>query len=118
VPRNFLTGPAYINTNFELGRYFPLNNLRQGMKLYFRAEALNVFNTPNLTTVPSNTFSCSNSAISNTSAGLQPCTGTSNGTANVIAQGGTFGQILSTAGTNGTTSSNGRKMQFSLTLYY
>jgi hypothetical protein len=121
-PRNFLTGPAYINTNFSLGRSFPLKNIRDGMKLQFRAEALNVFNTPNLANPASNsasrTFSCSNSAITSANGVPTACTGTTGGTPNVIAQGGTFGIIPSTYGTNGTTSSNGRKMQFSLTLYY
>jgi hypothetical protein len=116
VPRNAFEGPAYINTNFELGRFFPLENIRKDMKLQARVEALNVFNTPNLKNPPSATFSCSNSNIS--VSGPAACTGTSNGTPNTIATGGTFGQILSTYGTNGTTSSNGRKMQFSLTLYY
>ena len=84
------------------------------MKFQFRAEALNVFNTPNLAQ-PNSQFSCSNSSIS--IAGPASCTGTSNGTPNTISN-RLFGQVQSTYGTNGFTQSNGRKMQFSLTLYY
>jgi hypothetical protein len=105
VPRNFLTGPAYINTNFAVGRIFPMEHYRQGMKMQFRAEALNVFNTPNLG-MPAHTYSCS-SANTYLKACSLPSTPNS-----------TIGVIQSTYGTNGTTSSNGRKMQFSLTLYY
>jgi hypothetical protein len=120
VHRNSFTGPAYINTNFALGRDFPMNHLRTGMRLNFRAEALNVFNTPNLLNFSGTnaTFSCSHSTISNTAVGPAPCI-QSNATTNyTIAQGGYFGQVLATYGTNGSTQSNGRKMQFALTLYY
>jgi hypothetical protein len=116
--RNSFTGPAFINTNMSLGRYFPLDSLRQGMKLYFRADAFNVFNTPNLGAIATG-WGCSLGTGLSTPT-LQPClTGTNNGgtgTANSVTSG--FGTVQATAGTNGTTSSNGRKMTFSLTLYY
>jgi len=114
VRRNSFRGPGYIMTNMGLGRSFPLQDIRQGMRLQFRAEALNVFNTPNLGKVNA-TFSCSNSQISYTS--LSPCTGVTSGTTNSLS-GKLQGTINSTYGTNASTSSNGRKMQFSLTLYY
>ncbi|HEY0308763.1 MAG TPA: carboxypeptidase regulatory-like domain-containing protein [Acidobacteriaceae bacterium] len=110
VRRNNFRGPGYIMTNMGLGRAFPLRQVRQDMRLQFRAEALNIFNTPNLAKV-GGTFSCSSSQISYT--GLAPCSG---GTTYMNSK--TFGQIVSTYGTNASTSSNGRKMQFSLTLYY
>lgn len=116
--RNSFTGPAFINTNMSVGRYFPLDGLRQGMKLYFRADAFNVFNTPNLGSIATS-WGCSLGTRLSAST-LQPClTGNQNGgsgTANSITTG--FGTVQSTTGTNGTTSSNGRKMTFSLTLYY
>jgi len=114
VHRNSFVGPGYINTNLSLGRSFSLRDLRQGTRLDFRAEALNAFNTPNLGQ-PSAKFSCSHTTISDDVGYLAPCSASQGYT---IAQGGTFGQVLSTYGTNGSTSSNGRKMQFSLTLYY
>jgi len=114
VPRNAFTGPAYINTNLSLARFFPMDKYRQGMKLEFRAEALNAFNTPNLN-LPYATFSCSNSGISN--GGLAPCAIGANAASGYTVN-SSFGVVQSTYGTNGNTSSNGRKMQFSLTLYY
>jgi len=115
VPRNAFTGPAFINTNFSLGRFFPLDKYRQGMKLQFRAEALNVFNMPNLGP-PGTVFSCSQSSISN--AGLAPCAIGVNASQPYTINSVGFGTVQSTYGTNGGTESNGRKMQFSLTLYY
>jgi hypothetical protein len=114
VRRNNFRGPGYIMTNMGLGRAFPLRQIRQDMRLQFRAEALNVFNTPNLAQ-PGGGFSCSNSSIS--SGGLSPCAiGKNLGVYNLTSK--TFGVVGSTYGTNASTSSNGRKMQFSLTLYY
>ncbi len=103
----------------SVGRYFPLDNVRKGMKLYFKADAFNVFNTPNLGFVNTG-WSCSAGANISVNA-LEPCTsggangGSSTGV-NSIASG--FGTVLATTGVNNTTSSNGRKMTFSMTLYY
>ena len=123
VSRNSFVGPGYIMTNMTVGRDFPLANLREGMRLNIRAEAFNVFNTPNLNN-PYATFSCSTTT---TYSSLTPFTPTScpgapsagtYGTINPATQKSEFGQILSTYGNNANTSTNGRKMQFSLTIYY
>jgi hypothetical protein len=91
--RNSLRGPAFISTNFAVGRLFPLP--REGATLGFKAEAYNVFNTPNLANPAS--------VLSNS---------TSNSTIN------TFGVVLATVGTNGNVGTNGRRMQLSLVLRY
>ncbi len=93
VGRNSLRGPAFIATSMAVGRIFPLP--REGASLEFKADAFNVFNTPNLANPAS---SLSNS--------------TSNSTIN------TFGVVLATVGTNGNVGTNGRRMQFSLVLRY
>ena len=131
VGRNSMVGPAYILTDMTLGRDFPLASVREGMRLNFRAEAFNVFNTPNLAN-PNASFSCSSTSISTyTQPGVscnsptQPATG-----AAVVSTPGQFGGILpglgvtqfgrvrSTYGNNANTSTNGRKFQFELTLFY
>ena len=84
---------AFISTNFAVGRLFPLP--REGATLGFKAEAYNVFNTPNLANPAS--------VLSNS---------TSNSTIN------TFGVVLATVGTNGNVGTNGRRMQLSLVLRY
>jgi hypothetical protein len=137
VGRNSFIGPGYILTNFALGRDFPLENVRDGMRFNFRAEAFNVFNTPNLAN-PNSNFSCSTTSISSSAVpgtagfGLPgvPCDSTVSITGAPVSSPGTFGglipgtqtsqfaQVRSTYGNNGNTSTNGRKMQFSLTLYY
>ena len=93
VGRNSLRGPAFIATSMAVGRLFPLP--REGATLEFKADAFNVFNTPNLANPAS---SLSNS--------------TSNSTIN------TFGVVLATVGTNGNVGTNGRRMQLSLVLRY
>ncbi len=120
VSRNAFTGPGYIMTNMTLGRDFPFAAIREGMKLNVRAEAFNVFNTPNLAN-PSAQFSCSTTSMSTavpyvplscpaaggSYTGLNPATGLTN-----------FGQILSTYGNNANTSTNGRKVQFAATVSF
>lgn len=93
VGRNSLRGPGFIATNMAIGRIFPL--WEKGTSLEFKADAFNVFNTPNLAN-PSATLSNSpsNAAIGN------------------------FGVILATVGTNGNVGTNGRRMQMSLVLRY
>jgi hypothetical protein len=121
VSRNAFIGPGYIMTDMALAREFPLANLRRGMRLNVRAEAFNVFNTPNLAN-PSAQFSCSSTAISTTSSAGTSCeNGTSTAGTYPVIPGTTetsFGRILSTYGNNNNTSANGRKMQFSLTIFY
>jgi hypothetical protein len=93
VGRNSLRGPAFIATSMAVGRLFPLP--REGATLEFKADAFNVFNTPNLANPAS--------VLSNS---------TSNSTIN------TFGVVLATVGTNGNVGTNGRRMQLSLVLRY
>jgi hypothetical protein len=88
------------------------------MRLLFKAEAFNVFNTPNLAQ-PQATFSCTSTQL-----GGGPCLptnlsgGASATTPPTLSATSTFGQILSTFGNNGNTSTNGRRMQFSMTVYF
>ena len=93
VGRNSLRGPAFIATNMALGRIFPLP--REGATLEFKADAFNVFNTPNLANP--------NAQLSNSSSNTAV---------------GNFGKVLSTVGTNGNVGTNGRRMQLSLVLRY
>lgn len=93
APRNFLTGPAYISNNMALTRMFSLSQRRPGLTLNLRAEAFNVFNTPNLG---------------------QPYSALSG----VTTKNTNWGVILSTVGDNGTVGTNGRRMQFSATLKF
>jgi hypothetical protein len=101
--RNSYVGPGYLLTDFTLQRYFPLASIRPGMRLLFRADAFNVFNTPNLAN-PYSQFACAT-----TSTNGQSCTSFS---------GNKFGVVQSTFGNNANTSTNGRKMQFAATLYF
>lgn len=124
VPRNAFEGPGYIQTDMNLGRSFSLSGLHEGMRLLFRVEAFNVFNTPNLAN-PSANFSCTTTTLGpggTTPNG--PCNATntlptvSTSSPPALSPTSTFGQILSTFGNNGNTSTNGRKMQFSTTVYF
>lgn len=113
--RNSFIGPAYIMTNMTVGRDFPLKSVREGMRVNFRAEAFNVFNTPNLAN-PFAQFSCSTTS---TNGGSCPSAG---GTYPIIVKPGppqpAFANVRSTFGNNSNTSTNGRKFQFALTLFY
>jgi hypothetical protein len=93
VGRNSLVGPAFIDTHFSLARIF--STPRKGTTVEFKADAFNVFNTPNL---------------------ANPKSGMSGGVSNVSIS--TFGVILNTVGTNGNVGTNGRRMQISLVLHY
>jgi hypothetical protein len=136
VGRNAFVGPGYIMTNMNLGRDFPLSNVREGMRINIRAEAFNIFNTPNLSN-PQSSFSCSSTAISTEVTSKNPnppnpvaCNSSVSPTGAAVSSPGTlgglipgtntsqFGQIRSTFGNNSNTSTNGRKMQFELTLFY
>jgi hypothetical protein len=119
--RNSYYGPGYLESDFTLQRYFPLQKVREGMQVLFRADAFNVFNTPNLAN-PNSNFSCNTTSIQ------IPPTGPGNSTPNFGLSctnptvGGSlapfFGEIQSTYGNNANTSTNGRKMQFSATVYF
>jgi len=111
VPRNAFIGPGYLDTDMNFGRYFPI---RQGVRMLFRADAFNVWNTPNLAQ-PQAKFSCTSTAIQTPGAtgfGM-PCNSVAGDSTP-----STFGTIQSTFGNNGNTSTNGRKMQFSATIYF
>ena len=88
--RNDLRGPAYILTTLSAGRVFPLP-LREGMRLGFRADAINAFNTVNLG-MPGNQIQTFNGA-------------------------NTYGTIQNSRGQN-SVGSFGRRIQFSLRLNY
>ena len=119
VARNAFIGPGYIMTNMTMGRDIPLANVREGMRLNVRAEAFNVFNTPNLNN-PSASFSCSSTSISTTTTPGTGCRagGFTLGSINPATQQSQFGTILSTYGNNANTSTNGRKMQFAMTVFF
>lgn len=86
--RNALIGPSFINTQMDIQKFF---TVREGKTLEFRADAFNVFNTPNL---------------------APPNTSLASGASDVTAS--NFGQILSTVGTNGAVGTNGRRVQLAL----
>ncbi len=113
--RNSFYGPGYLQTDMTLQRYFPLTAVREGMKMLFRADAFNVFNTPNLAN-PYAVYSCNTTSIQ------QPGTATYGLSCTDPAVAGTlgknFGVVQSTFGNNANTSTNGRKMQFSATVYF
>ena len=121
--RNAFIGPGYIMTNMTLGRDFPLARFREGMRANFRIEGFNVFNTPNLAN-PQSQFSCSTTTTYTGNAGPNqvsvPCSQV--GSYPLIAKPGTsqpiFGNVASTFGNNANTSTNGRKFQFALTIFY
>lgn len=129
IGRNAFVGPGYIMTNMTIGRDFPLKRVREGMRLNFRAEAFNVFNTPNLAN-PNAQFSCSTTTTYTGSAGLPgtvganqvavscPTAGGTYGGVNAVTGLSNFGRVLSTFGNNANTSTNGRKMQFAFTIFY
>jgi hypothetical protein len=126
--RNAFLGPSYILTDMTVGRDFPLAQIREGMRANFRIEGFNVFNTPNLGN-PNAQFSCSTTTTFSGSAGLpgiqganqvlESCPG-AGGTfpANAVTGQPNFGRVLNTFGNNSNTSTNGRKIQLSLTIFY
>lgn len=88
--RNMLYGPAYTQINFSVRRQV---HLHEGIRMQVRADAFNVFNTPNLAQ-PQSSFSASATTATN------------------------VGQILSTVGTNGAATTNGRRVQLALIVTY
>ena len=91
--RNAIVGPAYINTNMDVQKFFNLPHA--GQTLEFRADAFNVFNTPNL---------------------AQPNASVAGATSDEVES--NYGRILSTVGTNGSVGGNGRRLQLGLILRY
>jgi Carboxypeptidase regulatory-like domain/TonB-dependent Receptor Plug Domain len=113
VGRNAFIGPGYIMTNMTVGRDFPLTRLREGMRLNFRVEGYNVFNTPNLGQ-PQAKFSCSTTSTNGGSC-------TAAGGSYPLITGTTlpvFGSIRNTFGNNSNTSTNGRKLQLAATVFF
>jgi len=102
LTRNKFVGPGYLLVNLTAGRTFPLG-FRDGTSLAFRVDAFNAFNITNLAN-PLAQFSCS------TTTALTPCT--------TPIAGKDFGEIQTTYGANAALTSNGRKLQLSLTLNY
>ncbi|HZL29354.1 MAG TPA: carboxypeptidase regulatory-like domain-containing protein [Acidobacteriaceae bacterium] len=126
LPRNAFIGPGYIQTDMNIGRSIPLSGVHEGMRLEVRADAFNVFNTPNLAN-PTATFSCSSTSIEtvggqNYGKGCRDIVSTTNNGKTTMGPIGslnpTFGLVQSTFGNNANTSTNGRKMQFSFTVFY
>lgn len=126
VPRNAFVGPGYIQTDMNLGRYFSLSRFHEGMRFQIKAEAFNVFNTPNLAN-PSSNFSCTTTTLGpggttpNGACAAYPTNSYISPTSKTppaLSATSTFGQILSTFGNNGNTSTNGRRMQFSGTIFF
>ena len=102
LSRNKFVGPGYLLVNLTAGRTFPLG-FRDGTSLAFRVDAFNAFNITNLAN-PLAQFSCS------TTTAMTPCT--------TPIAGKDFGEIQTTYGANAALTSNGRKLQLSLTLNY
>jgi hypothetical protein len=126
--RNSLVGPGYILTDMTVGRDFPMARIRDGMRANFRIEGYNVFNTPNLGN-PNAQFSCSTTTTYTGSAGLPGIQGPNQILESCLAAGGNFpinaitgqpnfGRVLNTYGNNANTSTNGRKIQLALTIFY
>ena len=64
VPRNFITGPNFWNTDMALSKTFPI---REPMNLEFRSEFFNLFNHPNFGNPGSNVANAGSfGVISNT----------------------------------------------------
>ena len=113
VGRNAFIGPGFILTNMTVGRDFPLARVREGMRMNFRVEGYNVFNTPNLGQ-PQAKFSCSTTSTNGGSC-------TAAGGSYPLITGTTlpvFGSIRNTFGNNSNTSTNGRKLQFAATVFF
>jgi hypothetical protein len=63
-----LRGPNFYNLDFSLFKNFPI---RESMKLQFRAEMFNIFNTPNFNP-PNNSLSASTQFLPSTDGGSFP----------------------------------------------
>jgi hypothetical protein len=90
------------------------------MRLLFKADAFNVFNTPNLSK-PYAQFSCTTTSIQTPPVTGAPQPNFGLACTNPTVAGSlnkNFGVIQSTFGNNANTSTNGRKMQMSATVYF
>jgi hypothetical protein len=102
LSRNKYVGPGLVQLNLTAGRTFPLS-FRAGTSLAFRVDAFNALNIVNLAN-PNSQFSCSSSTA------MVPCQDPQAGSH--------FGEIQSSFGANTSLTSNGRKLQLSLTFSY
>jgi hypothetical protein len=114
MQRNSLRGPSYLDTDMNVGRYFPLTHIREGMRMLFRVDAFNIWNTVNLGN-PNANFSCSTNSIQTY--------GNANFLKSCAAAGGSFGNaqfgtITSEVVQASGSLSSGRKLQFSATVYF
>jgi hypothetical protein len=91
--RNSLYGPAFLETDFNLRRQISLGDSKRVLE--FRADAYNVFNTPNLAN-PIISLATNAASAANLNAG----------------------QIIATLGKNGSLGSNGRHLQLAFILRY
>jgi len=91
VTRNSLVGPAYTRIDMSVARFFSLSKISETLRLGFRADALNVFNTPNLAAPEASV-----SPLNNINAGL----------------------ISATTGSNTVAGPTGRRLQLSGTIYF
>ena len=90
IGRNSLYGPAFLETDMNIRRDIPLPE--RGMRMELRADAFNIWNTPNLAQPYS--------TLAQTPSGNSP------------------GNILSTTGKNGVAVTNGRRVQLAFILHY
>jgi len=105
IPRNFLTGPAYINTNMSVHRVFVIP-WREGWTLDMQVSAVNnLFNTPNLAN-PTSSGSLPGGLAPPIDLGTQ-ATATNN-----------TGRIVATAGSNNAVLTNGRRVQLGAVLRF
>ncbi len=114
--RNLLYGPAYIDTDVSLRR--SINLRTRGMQLQLRADAFNVFNTPNLAQPAGTSIAgplCSSGITLTTNP---PCLYTNTLPTPATAGKTNDGVILATQGTNGVVGTNGRRVQIALIFVY
>jgi hypothetical protein len=116
--RNMLYGPGYIQTDFSLRRSIQLDF--HGMQMQLRADAFNVFNTPNLAQPAGTNIAgalCP-SGITMGSTSTAPCLYTNTLPTPATAGKTNDGVILATQGTNGNVGTNGRRVQIALIFVY
>jgi hypothetical protein len=104
--RNTLIGPSYIVDNTGITRNFSVPKL-EGTQFVFGVQAFNLFNTPNLSN-PNSAFPASTSCPPYVSYATAAASG----------QVCNFGRVLSTAGTNSSVGTNGRRLQMFLKLIF
>jgi len=105
IPRNFFTGPAFINTNMSVHRIFVLPRL-EGWTLDMQVSAINTFNTPNLANPPTTGTSLPGGQAPPIDLGT-PATAVNES-----------GRITATAGSNNAVLTNGRRVQLGAVLRF